>query len=72
MVNQQVEVGVATATPAIQHSPPMCMNNYIIFYEQRRSHGGILGILGSPGSLTGPERSMKLLAEERRVSGNGN
>ena len=45
--------------------------------DQRRSHGGILGILGSPGSLTGPknmgpERSMKLLAEERRVSGNGN
>ena len=46
-------------------------------YDQRRSHGGILGILGSPREPHGPqeygpERSMKLLAEERRVSGNGN
>ena len=23
--------------------------------RQRRSHGGVLGILGSPGSLTGPK-----------------
>ena len=49
----------------------------MLMHSQRRIHGGILGILGSPGSLTGPknmgpERSMKLLAEERRVSGNGN
>ena len=47
-------------------------------YHQRRSHGGILGILGSlrephgPQAYMGPGRSMNCMAEEsKRISGNG-
>ena len=51
---------------------------YTVVLDQRRSHGGILGILGSPREPHGPQaymgpgRSMNCMAEEgKRVSGNG-